>query len=121
MKDAVKCVAPGGVLMVIDGDMVTYKADQITIQPVAGSRDPDGSWLGRYFYGEFIFLAHSFKPLMGSKEGLAAQKAQQHPGDWDGARDLLDNGLWDIPGFDSDHCAAGVIYNPIGDWPQGNT
>ena len=51
ITNAAKCLKPGGLLLVIDLDIMLCAEDMVTSQKMATPNQPDESWIQRYFYG----------------------------------------------------------------------
>lgn len=58
MLEAAKCVKPGGVLMLIEGDFDTFHEDQVTFQEMNCPQYPHASWFARFLHGKSV-LVHS--------------------------------------------------------------
>jgi len=56
---AAQCVKSGGLLLVLDVDLQLCAEDKVSAQKMATPDQPDGSWLQRYFHGEY----HPFASL----------------------------------------------------------
>lgn len=54
--EAAKCVKPGGVFLLVEGDFEWYAEDQVHLQEPNNIQFPDGSWLARFFYGAILSL-----------------------------------------------------------------
>lgn len=52
LKEAERCLKPGGILIAIEPDFYIVAEDQRTLLPMATDDNPDGSWFSRLVYGE---------------------------------------------------------------------
>jgi hypothetical protein len=50
--EVAKCVKPGGVLMLIEGDFNLLHEDQVTFQEMNCPQYPHASWMARFFHGK---------------------------------------------------------------------
>jgi len=102
--ELVKCLKPGGMLLLVEGGVEWHTEDQAHLAVPADPDCPDliqpgKTWLGRFAY-----------------ESEKAQSARG--GDLKQASQLIDHGLWDHPALDPDSCGVIAGFVPIGPWPQ---
>jgi hypothetical protein len=51
VQEAVKCLRPGGVFLLVEGDFELYREDMITFQEPRNDKFRDGSWAAKHAYG----------------------------------------------------------------------
>ena len=56
MLEAARCVKPGGVLLLLDGDFDMFHEDQVTFQEMNCTQYPHASWLARFFHGKSVLV-----------------------------------------------------------------
>ena len=61
MYEAGKCVKPGGVFLLVEGDFEWYAEDQVHLQEPNNTQFPDGSWPVRLSYGAILSLFSLFR------------------------------------------------------------
>lgn len=54
MYEAVKCVKPGGVFLLVEGDLEWYAEDMVHLHEPNSNQFPGGSWVVNYFRGAFF-------------------------------------------------------------------
>lgn len=59
--EATRCVKPGGVFLLVEGDFEWYAEDQVHLQEPNNAEFPDGSWLAKFSYGAILFLLCLFR------------------------------------------------------------
>ncbi|PVF94109.1 hypothetical protein CPB86DRAFT_876622 [Serendipita vermifera] len=104
-----KCLKPGGILFIMDGDMIFYenRDKPVRMKKLPGDPDvdgvsEDGSWLQRI--------------IAEAREGAVINGA-----DKDRYSESVDLGLWNYPFIDPETARAGGIYLPLGPWAKGAT
>ncbi|KIM25818.1 hypothetical protein M408DRAFT_330998 [Serendipita vermifera MAFF 305830] len=110
LLDLQKCLRPGGVLLIVDGDPSLLSEDRKAIQlfkrlpgdggPEVTSVSEQGSWFQRLLWEACVAC-----------EILGASLTR--------ADEVDDLGLWDAPLCDPETACSGGIDLPIGPWPQG--
>jgi hypothetical protein len=128
--EAAKCVKPGGVFLLVEGDFEYYAEDTVHFQEPQSDQFPCGSWLARYGYGAIFTLLSRFRhcsievlyteltSLLITECQTAAIKRGQ---------DILialascDTGLWGLPGYDQDTIGSMSLFTPLGTWPQSKS
>ncbi|PVF95012.1 S-adenosyl-L-methionine-dependent methyltransferase [Serendipita vermifera] len=92
---AAQCVKPGGMLIVVDYEMLLCAEDMVTTQKMATANQPEGSWLQRYLYEvRSTFVVNGTDPFKGAE--------------------TLDRGLWEH--LLLTECGVANMFNPIGPW-----
>jgi len=59
--EAAKCVKPGGVFLLVEGDFEVYAEDTMHLLEPNNGQFPDGSWVARSFYGAILSLLKLFR------------------------------------------------------------
>jgi hypothetical protein len=54
---AVRCVKPGGMMLLIEYNTQFSAEDMVTTQKMATPNQEDGSWVQRFFYGTYTFYS----------------------------------------------------------------
>lgn len=108
--DLQECLRPGGLLLIVDGDIALLNEDRKTIHPfirLPEDGGPEitavseqGSWLRRLIWEACISCEISGACLTRTDE-------------------VDDLGLWDAPLCDPETACSGGVDLPIGPWPQG--
>jgi len=73
--EAAKCVKPGGVFLLVEGDFEMYAEDTMHLLEPNDAQFPDGSWVARFFYGAILSLLNLFRhhpPAMNVVSGVEA-------------------------------------------------
>ncbi|PVF94110.1 hypothetical protein CPB86DRAFT_800707 [Serendipita vermifera] len=104
-----RCLKPGGMLLIIDGEPIIYKGRGIPVGmkkipgdlDVSGVRE-DGSWLQR-------LVTETWEGC--TIDGACVFRASE----------LTVLGLWDYPLMDPETARSGGVYLPLGPWAQGST
>ncbi|KAG8798943.1 hypothetical protein FRC16_006183, partial [Serendipita sp. 398] len=104
LEEMQTCVKPGGILIVIDGDLRLYK-DLNTIYPLAkvpGDQDvsgvsEDGAWLSRVIWE-------------------ACQGCNVAGSNIEGSKHVLERGLWNYSLLDPETAVGGHFFFPLGPW-----
>ncbi|PVF94108.1 hypothetical protein CPB86DRAFT_713818 [Serendipita vermifera] len=103
-----KCLKPGGVLVIIEGDPNLYEARETParLKKLPGDSDmssvsEDGSWLRRMVLEACTASMTAGSCMMRSSE-------------------LFDLGFWDYPLMDPETARSGGLYLPIGPWPKAS-
>jgi len=131
LQELQKCLKPGGLLLVVDGDVCTLCEDRKTIMPlkrlpsdggkeVTGVSD-QGSWFRRLFWGVLYNFIGSKKCDTDSHVCLmieACEACHIAGADLETAEDLFDLGLWDHPLCDPATARSGGVDLPIGPWAK---
>jgi SAM-dependent methyltransferase len=128
MVEYQKCLKPGGILLIIEGDYHLYetrdraaRVKKLLGDPNVNGVSEDGSWLRRMVLGEFVEISRStifLSPLFSAfieacvACGLAGSCVHR-------SSELIDLGLWNYPLMDSETARAGGLYLPIGPWARG--
>ncbi|KIM25817.1 hypothetical protein M408DRAFT_204621 [Serendipita vermifera MAFF 305830] len=110
LLDLQNCLRPGGVLLIVDGDISILSEDRKTLQPfkrLPGDGGPEvtsvseqGSWFRRLLWEACVACEISGACLTRTDE-------------------VNDLGLWDAPLCDPETACSGGIDLPIGPWPRG--
>lgn len=106
--DLQQCLKPGGLLIIVDGDIWIGAEDKETVvknAKVEGDGDvsgvsEDGSWFRR-----FMFEINEASKLAGSS--------------LERGREKFAYGLWDQPMMDPSTAFGGGVYLPLGPWARG--
>lgn len=56
MNEAVRCLKPGGMILIVEGDFELVKSDMVTAQDMHTAENPGGSWLRRFYHGKLTVL-----------------------------------------------------------------
>ena len=121
----IKCLKPGGMFILIEGDFEFHQEDQTHLSPPADPNHPDASepgqtWTGLFGLGMcpwpspspiYIIVLANLIP-----EALRAQSARGCDF-WKGIQ-RASQGLWDHPSMDPDSCGVMTGYSPLGPWPE---
>ena len=60
VQEAVKCLRPGGVFLLAEGDFELYQEDMVTLQEPKSDNFRDGSWAAKHVYGTRFQPSASF-------------------------------------------------------------
>lgn len=103
IKEATKCLNPGGLAIFIEGDFDLVKEDQRTIQEPADDEHPNGSLLQKWMQA------------VGT-----AQDRRCRFVDVEDSPHTLDKGLWQFGSYDPFTCWTASMFTPVTPWPQSD-
>lgn len=118
MEKFVKCLKPGGMLLIIIGDGL-YTDDHVSFLPVASEDGSEYSWLQRLIHGEVKRVPQC--PLLTPPLEVFLSTHLRKI-DYEGLIEVTEEkGLWAHPEMQHETCGAGDIFIPMGDWAEAGS
>ena len=119
------CLKPGGLLIIVDGDIWIGAEDKDTVvknMKVQGDADvsgvsEDGSWFRRFMFGMLFGSVYTSAFLILPSEINEAGKLAGSS--LERGREKFAYGFWDQPMMDPTTAFAGGVYLPLGPWAKG--
>jgi len=102
--ELVKCLKPGGILILAEGEVEWYKEDQVHLATSADPDCPDATQPGKTWIGHNVYETGKASPARGVDLYQTLQ--------------LVDHGLWDHPSMDPESCGIISAFSPMGPWPE---
>jgi hypothetical protein len=122
VEQVAKCLKPGGLAIFIEADLELYDQDQTTILPMAThdhERPVDsGARLSLTEAGHIRRKEWSQKSWIQRMLYEVYHAAEISGSDIEEATEIVENGFWDNPAFDSERCGTASLFLPIGPWPR---
>ncbi|KIM34404.1 hypothetical protein M408DRAFT_325809 [Serendipita vermifera MAFF 305830] len=98
LDDVVACLKPGGIVIMVEGDIRPYHEDKVTHYAPADLEAEGGSWWARVCLEAFQIMKNRGSSIDGSDE---VENGIQHP-------DIV-------------VCRTGTVFVPLGPWATGTT
>ncbi|KIM34269.1 hypothetical protein M408DRAFT_325712 [Serendipita vermifera MAFF 305830] len=99
LKEATRCLKPGGLAFFMEGDFDLFKEDQQTAQEPVSPDHPEGSWLQKWMQAV-----------------RSAQIRRCGITDISDCPEMLDLGLWQFGNYDPSSCFTASIFSPVTPW-----
>lgn len=115
VEDLVACLKPGGIAIMVEGDMRPYHEDMETRFDLADLEADGGSWWGRVCHGESTVAVNTSNPIyLLLSEAFEIMKER---GSSISGSDEVENGILH-PNIAAGQ--TGTVFVPLGPWARGN-